>query len=1211
MKIKQHIIYLLFAAMLFSGVSFAQEKDEYGNYNLKKLSEEDAKRIFGDMYSPKLFKVNGNPRHIKESIISGNKITTILFNYGSICAPQRLGNIADLVWQGLGYGFEFGPLAAAEVDGAAGEKLQIVSDSFIRTFQGDYDPSATLKWGWLPKSEYVDTTVGQNEIARLNVGDKDGDGKPDSWPESWYSPGAGKYVWPAFLGDQATAPDEEVFFVVDDYTNAEFNYYPFPNDSTKRGLGLDMAVRVIQFNNPLAEDIMFLVYQITNASKKDLTRAYFGMHGDPHVGGPSDYSDDMAGFIDPFGNSLQLSNVQQRSRNMVYSWDKDMKGDGGRAAGYFGWKFLESPSNAQDLFDNDDDGIRDEDPSNGAGNFVDGVSFPLVTPNITDVAKYTAIFGAPKPRFEGDEDGDWDPDKNDIGIDGIGPDSPNYPGADFGEGDGEPSQAWFDDLNGDGIYDTNEPLSKDRFPGYLWAGSEPNFGMRDISESDQIGLSSFHAATYSNSLPNVPMNDPLMWEWLSSDTIDTAQELLSTAADNVFNFGTGPLALKVGESQRFSMAILFGNDIQDLILNAETSTRILEADYRFAQPPAKPIVQTFAGDGKVTLYWDTRAEDSVDPLTGKKDFQGYKIYRSHDYTFADVFTITDGRGNAFLGKPIAQFDLVDSLSGFHPVEYAGRAVKYYLGDNTGLVHEYIDSTVTNGLTYYYAVVAFDSGTNEIPPSENQTVILKDPITSVLTYESNTAMVIPKSKSAGVAGAEAGIGGTPKQIKGNSTGPVNIFILDDYKVENKLYSILFTDAKTYTVLDSTGITQEFVSKDTVFADLEKTDIDANSVQIFEKGGVLVDPSKYFVNVGFGKIRGQSPGDLPAGEIFTAKYRYYPVYKSTKLDSSDANPHFNGMKIYVKNHILDLDEARSEWSDGTVTNVRDSVLWDISNSKYIGNPHVQYRADWEFRWLGADTLSDGTWANPGDTILAYAKNKFVPSVAPFNVVNMSEVDASGKLKKGNLLIDESNAKVPGNGRWNWGEPLLLRPTGAAGATVSYYVNFSWKKDSLAIKEIVIDDTTTVLDTTIIKFPRVYPKNGDIFHVRTSKPFETGDKYELETKAVKFNPTAAKSNLDKISVVPNPYVAYGASEQPGRTAEKRGDRELQFRNLPPECSIRIYTLTGELVQKIEKNDMSSIASWDLLSFEGQRIAYGVYIYHVNAPGVGEVIKRFAVIK
>ena len=46
------------------------------------------------------------------------------------------------------------------------------------------------------------------------------------------------------------------------------------------------------------------------------------------------------------------------------------------------------------------------------------------------------MYGSPKPRWSGDEDGDWDVDKNDVGIDGIGPDSPNYPGADYGEGDG-------------------------------------------------------------------------------------------------------------------------------------------------------------------------------------------------------------------------------------------------------------------------------------------------------------------------------------------------------------------------------------------------------------------------------------------------------------------------------------------------------------------------------------------------------------------------------------------------------------------------------------------------------------------------------------------------------------------------------------------------------------------------------------------------------
>ncbi len=77
------------------------------------------------------------------------------------------------------------------------------------------------------------------------------------------------------------------------------------------------------------------------------------------------------------------------------------------------------------------------------------------------------------------------------------------------------------------------------------------------------------------------------------------------------------------------------------------------------------------------------------------------------------------------------------------------------------------------------------------------------------------------------------------------------------------------------------------------------------------------------------------------------------------------------------------------------------------------------------------------------------------------------------------------------------------------------------------------------------------------------------------------------------------------------KRGDRELQFRNLPPKCTIRIYTITGELVDTIEKDDLTSMASWDLLSSEGMRIAYGVYIYHVDIPGVGEKIGRFGVIK
>ena len=1212
MKIKMKAFLLIALTLFLSSMVYAQRYDENGYPIYKELSEEDAKRLFGDMYAPKMFKTTGNPRLVKESIINGNKITTILFNYGSICAPNRLGNIADLVWNGLGYGFEFGPLAAAEVVNDSGVTLQIVDDSFVKTGQGDYSADGTLKWGWLPKNGYVDTT--QNEIARLGIADSDGDGKPDSWPDRWYSPEVGKYVWPAFLGDASTAPDEEVFYVVDDYSNAEFPYSPSLTDSTMKGLGLDMEVRVLQFNNALAEDIMFLVYKITNASDKALTRAYFGMHGDPHVGGPSDYADDRADFIDPFGTSMQLSGVPQRARNMVYSWDDDGKGMGGRPTGYFGWKFLESPSNNVDGFDNDDDGITDESPFNTAGSYIDGINVPLET-GISDLAKYTEIYGAPKPRFSGDEDGDWDVTKDDVGIDGIGPESENYPGPDFGEGDGVPSQGWFDDIDHDGDYTVGEPISETRLPGYKWAGSELNFGLRDISESDQIGLSSFHAAQYTNSDPNVPRNDPLMWQWLSSDSISVDQELLSKAGDNIFNFGTGPLSLEPGESQRFSMAILFGNDVDHLILNAETSTRILESDYRFAKPPNKPHLTAVPGDGRVTLYWDDYAEKSFDPFIRTFDFQGYKIYRSQDPKFADVKTITDALGNPFIGKGIAQFDVIDSLSGFHPVEYLGRGVKYYVGSNSGLVHEYVDSTVTNGVTYYYALAAYDGGSTKfnIPPTETQTIIDVDPITSELTFDVNTAMAIPMGEVNGMTDAEAGVGGRPDQIAGDATGDIVIKIMEPLEVKDKLYSIYFEAPDRYNVFDSTGIIDSVISKDTVFVDLNKQNIEVTSFVLKDAGGNIISPSKYILKSNDGKIRGNHPGDLPSGEKFVASYRYYPVYHSTLIDSSDANPVFDGMRIFVKNDELNLNPERSDWKEGVVTNIVDTVIWSRSAADYPGSPHVQYKADWEITWVDlADTNADGTWKH-GDTVLAVPSMK--PSSVPFNIINLSETDQNGNYVKANYMLDETVNSKNNNNKWNWGERLILRPTNPTKpAEVSYAVAFSLRPDTVSYDTTFATnppDSVIKIDTIVAKFKPIYPNAGDVYYVRTDKPFDTGNKYIYNSKAPKVDKAKVASGLDDIKVVPNPYVAYSMSEQPGRLPERRGNRELQFRNLPQECTIRIYTITGELVQEIYKNDFTSMATWDLLSYEGHRIAYGVYIYHVEVPNVGEKIGRFAVIK
>lgn len=1185
---------LILCLLLLGFVSYAQDNLQNLNKKVKTFSYEDMLRVFGENYqSGRVYKTAGDPREIREVIIRGNAITTVVFNYGSITKPNYLGNRADLVWKSLGYGFEFGPLAAAEVlnpkTGGGFDTLRITSDSFVLTSQGDYSPDGTLKWGWLPKSGYADPS--SNEIARLNAPDNNGDGKPDSWPERWYSAGAGRYVWPAFLGDQATAPDEEVYYVVDDYTNAEFPYYPFPSDSTKRGLGLDMEVRILQFNNPLAKDIMFLVYQVTNASEKNLNRIYFGMQGDPHVGGPADYSDDRAYFI-PASGPLADPYVQ-RARNMVYAWDDDAKGDGGLFAGYFGWKFLESPTASNDLLDNDDDGLIDESPFNDKGTYIDGILVPLNT-GIADVAKYTAVYGAPRARWSGDEDGDWDILKDDIGIDGIGPDSPNYPGADYGEGDGFPSQAFYLDQNNNQKYDVGEPISDTQLPGYFWAGSEPNFGLRDITESDQIGLSSFTAEAYGTTFPR---DDARMWEWLSKGTIDPNQELLNEPGDNIFNFGTGPLSLKIGETQRFSMAILFGNSLNDLVLNAETSTRVLESDYRFAKPPEKPIVRAVPGDKRVTLYWNTGSEKSFDPFLRAFDFQGYKIYRSRDYTFSDVLTITDGNGVPFLGQPLfdpnsgknAQFDLKDSLSGFHPVEYAGRGVKYYLGDNTGLVHQYVDSTVQNGTRYFYAVVAYDGGSIlfNIPPTETQAVIDKDPITGKYKFDVNTVEAIPNGLSAGINGAEAGIAGNLSPLAGTiSTGSVKAGVLEDLIVGDKFYYLNFHDASTYSILDSTGITETYTSNDTIYVNLSNIRIQNESFTLKDASGNLIPSSKYMLNVDEGKIRGTLFGDLPKGQKFTASYRYYPVYRSKNINGEDANNSFDGIRVYVKNDSLTLDFTKSLFSNSAI-NARATLT---HTPVTVGNPaqRVKYRADWEIRWNNLDTAmvvtgTDTTyrWVNVGDSARSALSN--VKVLCPFVVWNVSE------NKPATYIIRDQNDKY--RGRWNWGETIVIQPQGETGLRTSYELIIREPADSVS--------------------PKVFPKAGDVYTIYNKKPFVAGDQFVFSSKKISFNSTSAKSALDNIYVVPNPYVGYSTLEEPGNSPTSRGDRKIEFRNLPQKATIRIYTMVGELVQTIEKDDMTNYASWDLLSYEGQRTAYGVYLYHVDAPGVGEKIGRLALIK
>ena len=78
-------------------------------------------------------------------------------------------------------------------------------------------------------------------------------------------------------------------------------------------------------------------------------------------------------------------------------------------------------------------------------------------------------------------------------------------------------------------------------------------------------------------------------------------------------------------------------------------------------------------------------------------------------------------------------------------------------------------------------------------------------------------------------------------------------------------------------------------------------------------------------------------------------------------------------------------------------------------------------------------------------------------------------------------------------------------------------------------------------------------------------------------------------------------------------RGPRSIHFTHLPNKCTIRIFTVSGELVKEIdhESNMIDGTADWDLLTKDRLSAAYGVYIYHIDAPGIGTKVGKFAIIK
>jgi len=191
-------------------------------------------------------------------------------------------------------------------------------------------------------------------------------------------------------------------------------------------------------------------------------------------------------------------------------------------------------------------------------------------------------------------------------------------------------------------------------------------------------------------------------------------------------YGNDPAILDTWEQRKnlysnsdWALRAYFGNDKnrngvidagEDLFGDGQIHRYILPS------PPNVPVVKVVTENQKSTIYWDKRAEASIDPISGKKDFAGYKIYRTQaGFDMADVQNTV---GSLVV---LAQYDsagVTGFNTGFNAVEL--HEPMMFADDTTKYYYKYEVPNLLNGWQYLFSVTSFDKGDpeNNLGPLES-------------------------------------------------------------------------------------------------------------------------------------------------------------------------------------------------------------------------------------------------------------------------------------------------------------------------------------------------------------------------------------------------------------------------------------------------------------------------------------------------------------
>ena len=797
---------------------------------------------------------------------------------------------------------------------------------------------------------------------------------------------------------------------------------------------------------------------------------------------------------------------------------------------------------------------------------------------------------------------------------------------------------------GTASYSADDFIALDETPDALNPDAHPNrylsYGFSNASAPGYIGLRVLDAFVGNDpeaagaripftahkriTINTDPTTDAEMYALISVPGVDP---LPANYDDQRFVQSYGPVeSLAPGQEFTFVTAVAIGEGLSGLQASADWAQKLYDDGYVAPAPPPSPVVSAYPANGQVTLVWESEGqwlgnsiEEYVDPTDPEKIFEGYRVYRRdasynpdtgspmENWTMLMEFDRPSATGNFFTVAHVGkQSDATIASGGDEPffADFFKNAI-YAIKFTSSTTFEIINTTL-------WEVMAHNP---QFPANGEGYVVVKDPNTGEAypdgTYRSGELIyfgglyvtITDGPSGPPVAGDIFRVVSTPSQALGEDAGIKNFYT--DGGLTNGIqytYAVTSFDSgnpKTGLIaMESSQIeTMLHVVPRAQPAGYREASADVKGQGM---GTVTVEPMVLAPN----KVTGHQYKIVWQGATQTGPAAYItgPGYQPPSYEIIDTTTN----QTVVEQQFFDwydpdhgeAVEVLSPMFDGIVLKITGvDVTYGspaenpINNVELVTGAVTGWSVDIQSPGFGENTWPNIFWAT------YYRPHRY--SITFIDDTHVRVVD------------EDTGEEIPFNDQRADGYAIL-----GAGWVDTYSREATPDFFRIYIRGGYV----------YVKDPNQEISAGDVFMVDMggiSAPRD-GDELILMTQGESLDPENIKADLDRIRVVPNPYFVTN------RAVTAVGTDKIFFTRLPPRCTIRIYTLVGELVREIEheslalfnaderlaQGDKGGTETFDLLNLYNQALASGVYIYHVEARDdsndvIGNKIGRFSIIR